>query len=167
MPSEIERKFKVISDAWRAQVEDPRGTPMEQAYLQTDPARSVRIRIEGHADQPSALVARIAIKGKAAGITRPEYQYDIPDVAEAVELLGLRLGNIVAKDRFLVPAGELTWEIDVYKGSLAGLVTAEIELPSENTPIDHPEWLGEEITPDMRFGNLMLALHGLPDGWDG
>jgi CYTH domain-containing protein len=72
MPSEIKRKFRVVLDAWRGMVDDPLGTPMEQAYLQTDSARSVRIRIEGRADLPGAIVARIAIKGKAKGITRPE-----------------------------------------------------------------------------------------------
>ena len=38
----------------------------------------------------------------------------------------------------------------------AGLIVAEIELPSEDFEIDIPSWVGEEVTSDPSYLNAEL-----------
>ena len=56
-----------------------------------------------------------------------------------------------------MPCGELFFEVDEFYGDNEGLVIAEIELPSENTSFERPEWLGEEVTNEARYYNAMLS----------
>jgi CYTH domain-containing protein len=77
----------------------------------------------------------------------------------------------VVKTRYLVPVGDgLTAEVDVYEGDLGGLVTAEVEFPSEeaSSAFDPPGWLGREVTGDPRYANRTLAVSGpAPSGGSG
>jgi adenylate cyclase len=145
MGIEIERKFLVQGEAWR----QGEGRYLCQAYLNRDPARTVRVRIDGEQ-------AFLTIKGRSVGATRSEFEYAIP-VADAQALLALADGPAVEKRRHLVPMGELTWEIDEFLGANAPLVVAEIELPREDQPFDRPAWVGEEVTQDPRYFNSALA----------
>ena len=149
MGVEIERKFLVASDGWREQGEP---TLLRQGYLSLDPARVVRVRIEG--DQ-----AFLTIKGRSQGATRGEWEYPIP-VAEASELLDtLCQPPLIEKVRRRIPAGAHTWEVDEFLGANAGLVVAEIELVSVEQQFARPAWLGRELTDDRRYYNHHLALH--------
>jgi adenylate cyclase len=146
MGVEIERKFLPASDAWRGQ-----GTPtlMRQGYLAADPVRTVRVRIEGER-------AVLTIKGKSEGASRGEWEYPIP-VADAEELLGqLCEGPLVEKVRHRIPQAQHVWEVDEFLGRNAGLVVAEIELGSEDEAFDRPDWLGREVTGDVRYYNSQL-----------
>lgn len=145
MGIEIERKFLVQGEAWR----QGEGRYLCQAYLNRDPARTVRVRIDGEQ-------AFLTIKGRSVGATRSEFEYAIP-VADAQALLALADGPAVEKRRHLVPMGELTWEIDEFLGANAPLVVAEIELPREDQPFERPAWVGEEVTQDPRYFNSALA----------
>lgn len=145
MGVEIERKFLVRGDDWR----QGEGRYLCQAYLNRDPARTVRVRIDGEQ-------AFLTIKGRSVGATRSEFEYAIP-VAEARALLALADGPAVEKRRHLVPMGELVWEIDEFLGANAPLVVAEIELPREDQPFERPAWVGEEVTQDPRYFNSALA----------
>ncbi len=145
MGIEIERKFLVQGEAWRR----GEGRYLCQAYLNRDPARTVRVRIDGEQ-------AFLTIKGRSVGATRSEFEYAIP-VADAQALLALADGPAVEKRRHLVPMGELTWEIDEFLGANAPLVVAEIELPREDQPFERPAWVGEEVTQDPRYFNSALA----------
>ncbi len=148
MGVEIERKFLVRGDGWRAGADG--GTRLEQGYLSTDPDRVVRVRVAGD-------VARLTVKGRGPSPdVRPEFEYDIP-VAEARELLGLCAGAVIRKTRHRLPAGDLTWEIDVFEGAHDGLVLAEIELPSPDTAFARPDWLGEDVTADPAYTNAELS----------
>lgn len=144
MATEIERKYLVTGSF-------PAGETCEmtQGYLCTDPERTVRIRIE---EGKGVL----AIKGRGTGISRPEYEYEVP-LAEAKELLALCTGALVSKTRHYIPHGNHTWEVDVFKGDNEGLVTAEIELGSEDELYEIPEWIGEDVTSDRRYSNASLA----------
>jgi CYTH domain-containing protein len=51
----------------------------------------------------------------------------------------------------------MLWEIDEFHGANEGLVVAEVELPDEAHDFAKPEWLGPEISADLRFSNSMLA----------
>lgn len=148
MPLEIERKFLVKSDAWRALV-DCREL-MRQGYLSSGAACSIRARIAG--DE-----AWLNIKARRSVMTRLEFEYPIPP-AEADQILDeLCAGPLIEKYRHRIPMGDLVWEIDEFLGANAGLIVAEIELPSEDAVFDRPDWLGEEVTEDERYYNFNLA----------
>lgn len=154
MGIEIERKFLLTSDAWRAQVVSSKR--MAQGYLNDAAAVtlgtqnvSVRVRIEGD-------VAKLNIKSREAGPQRQEFEYDLP-MADAEALLVLCVGHRVEKVRHYIPQAELCWEIDEFSGTNAGLVVAELELPRLDAHFDKPEWLGLEVTDAPRYYNLMLA----------
>ena len=149
MGLEIERKFLVVGEAWRAL-----GTPtlLRQGYLSLEPERTVRVRIEGSN-------ATLTIKGKNRGATRGEWEYPIP-VAEAAELLDtLCQQPLIEKIRHRVRAGTHIWEVDEFLGANAGLVVAEIELASEGEGFDKPAWIGREVTDDKRYFNSNLIRH--------
>jgi adenylate cyclase len=151
MPQEIERKFLVHSDAWRALADE--GRLIRQGYLSSDAKATVRVRSLD--DQYSMLT----VKGRASGIVRSEYDYPIP-IEDARELLLLAQPKVLEKRRFHVPHGGLTWEVDVFEGRHRGLVIAEVELESEKQHVDLPPWLGEEVSHDDRYYNATLAGNG-------
>ncbi|MFZ1894475.1 MAG: CYTH domain-containing protein [Rhodoplanes sp.] len=148
MAVEIERKFRVIDSAWMSSVTRKRG--IRQAYLTKNGRVSVRIRIDGENK------ATLTIKTAQPGVSRQEYEYDIP-VADAEELLELRDGAVIEKTRHDVPIGDVVWEIDVFAGENSGLVIAEVELVNDDQEFRRPSWVGEEITHDRRFYNADLA----------
>ena len=146
MGVEIERKFLLAGDGWR-ELGEP--VLLRQGYLSADPARVVRVRIQGEA-------AFLTIKGKSQGATRAEWEYPIP-VPEAAELLDtLCQAPLIEKYRRRIPAGAHVWEVDEFLGANAGLVVAEIELASENEPFEKPEWIGAEVTHEARYFNSNL-----------
>ncbi|MBL8279201.1 MAG: CYTH domain-containing protein [Pelomonas sp.] len=148
MGIEIERKFLVASDAWRAQA--GRATRFSQGYLSRDPARTVRVRLAGEQ-------AFLTIKGATTGASRAEFEYAVP-LADARALLAMCDGPVVEKVRHLCVHEGMTWEVDEFLGANAGLVLAEIELSSEDQPFGRPAWLGEEVTGDARYVNANLAV---------
>jgi adenylate cyclase len=145
---EIERKFRVRDDGWRAGAQSSRA--LRQGYLCLDPERSVRVRLAG-------ARGTLTLKGASRGATRLEYEYEIP-AAEAREILErLCLRPLIEKTRHLVPCAGRTWEVDEFGGENAGLVLAELELASEDEEPELPEWVGEEVTGDPRFYNVSLV----------
>ena len=146
MATEIERKFLVTDDSWR---DGSPGVRMSQAYLSRDFDRTVRIRIGGEK-------AWLTIKGRSTGISRLEFEYEIP-VAEAAELLELCLPSVIDKTRYEVPHAGHLWEVDVFHGENEGLVVAELEMEHEAVSFDAPPWLGAEVSADPRYSNSRLA----------
>ena len=144
---EIERKFLVSGEAWRETAE---GTRYRQGFLSTEPERTVRVRVAGPRGS-------ITVKGKNVGARRAEFEYEIP-VADAERMLDtLCQRPLIEKVRYTLAAGPHTWEIDVFEGSNAGLVVAEIELSSEDEAFEKPEWIGDEVTDDPRYFNSNLV----------
>lgn len=150
MPQEIERKFLVASDGWRAGA-DP-GRSFRQAYLAETERAAIRVRISDGKD------AVITIKSARSGLSRSEFEYGVP-VADAEALAELRQGSVLQKTRFRSPHAGRTWEVDVYAGDNAGLVIAEIEIESETAKVELPPWLGREVTGEQRFYAARLAQH--------
>ncbi len=151
---EIERKFLVVDDAWRAQAKQV--IPMAQGYLNDQASMdsgtqrvSVRVRLEGEE-------ARLNMKSRELGHTRQEFDYLIP-VADARALLALAVGGLIDKRRHLVEHAGHLWEVDEFLGDNAGLVVAEIELDSGDEWFERPSWLGMEVTEASRYYNLALA----------
>lgn len=156
MALEIERKFLV--DAARIDWEEASGRErMRQGYLLNEKGRNIRVRIAGER-------AFLTIKGRAEGITRPEYEYAIP-VEDAEGLLRLTDGGLIEKTRYCFEVAGHTWEVDVFEGKNRGLIVAEIELASEDTPFEKPAWVTEEVTHDPRYLNAQLLLHPFR-GWE-
>ncbi len=124
---------------------------MRQGYLLASPGKVVRVRIEGE-------TAMLTIKGKPVGLVRGEWEYPIP-VADATELLALCEQPLIEKYRYRIPFDNMLWELDVFIGANAGLVVAEIELDSEEQQFSKPEWVGEEVTHDVRYLNSNLMSH--------
>ena len=150
MGVEIERKFLVKKELWQA-LEKPEGTHYRQGYLMNMHDRVLRIRIAG--DQ-----GFITIKGAAEGISRLEYEYQIPK-ADAEEMLDKFKPEGTEKIRYRIPEGNgAVWEVDEFLGPNKGLIVAEIELNSEDQQFLRPEWLDKEVTSDERYANSNLAL---------
>lgn len=147
MPQEIERKFLLANDSWKHQVS--KSFAIRQGFLSTEPSRTVRIRQKGDR-------GFLTIKGITTGVSRAEFEYDIP-LPDALQLLDLCLQPIIDKTRYIVEVNGNTWEIDVFAGANDGLVIAEIELESEEQEFLRPDWLGQEVSDDPRYYNSMLA----------
>ena len=150
MAKEIERKFLVAGDGWRAAASP--GIRYRQGYLSAgaDAGCTVRVRIGGER-------AYLTVKGPAAGAARDEYEYPIP-VADAAEMLErLSAGGAVEKVRHRVPFAGRVWEVDVFDGENAPLVVAEVEIERADAPVVLPPWVGAEVTDDARYTNAALA----------
>ncbi len=154
MALEIERKFLLADDSWRAEVS--RVDRMAQGYLNDASAvregrqnTSVRVRIAG--DE-----AWLNIKSRDLGVARQEFEYPLP-LGDAEALLTLCVGGRIDKLRHIVERGGHVWEIDEFLGDNAGLIVAEIELASVDEAFDRPTWLGREVSDQARYYNLNLA----------
>ncbi len=103
--------------------------------------------------------ASLTIKGPRHGISRQEFEYEIPR-ADAEQMLRVlcRADPILEKVRHTVPFGGLDWAVDVYMGPLADVVFAEVELEHPDQHLPLPPWVGEEVTHDPRFKKGTLAL---------
>ncbi|WP_339648440.1 CYTH domain-containing protein [uncultured Salegentibacter sp.] len=146
---EIERKYLVLSEDFKK--ESFKNFKIKQGFLNTDPERTVRLRITGDN-------AFITIKGKSSknGLTRFEWEKEI-DVKEAEALFGLCEPGIIEKTRYLVKDGDFVFEIDEFHAENEGLTVAEIELNSETDTFKNPKWLGEEVTGDIKYYNSQLS----------
>ncbi|MDB4123903.1 CYTH domain-containing protein [Schleiferiaceae bacterium] len=153
MAKEIERKFLVAHQAWRESVNTIH--VYRQGYLSYDSERTVRVRA-------TEVTGYLTIKGITEGLTRDEFEYEIP-LADALALLQLCERPAVEKKRYIVPNGAHVWEIDVFEGVNEGLVVAEIELGSEDEAFDKPNWLGNEVSGDRKYSNSALSLHPFKD----
>ena len=147
MGKEIERKFLVKGDSWRAQAH---GKRYRQGYLSTVKERTVRVRVAGEQ-------GFITVKGITIGDTRPEYEYEIPlaDANEMIDKLCER--PFIEKTRYRIPQGEVVFEVDEFEGANGGLIVAEVELKSEDQKFEKPGWLGDEVSNDPRYFNANLV----------
>jgi CYTH domain-containing protein len=148
MEKEIERKFLVRTDSWKKAVTSE--TRIRQAYIAAEPDRSVRIRTRN--DE----TAQLTIKFGKGMLTRDEFEYPISH-DDALEMLEFAIGNVIEKTRFTVDFEGFTWEVDVFEGVYRGLVTAEVEMATEEDNPALPAWLGREVTGDKRYSNQSLA----------
>jgi CYTH domain-containing protein len=157
MNIEIERKFLLKNNSWKnnSWKKNIQGTHYIQGYLSKEEKCTVRVRTAGNK-------AYLTIKGKTSGISRKEFEYEIPH-QDALELLKLSKTPLVEKIRYIVKYDNDVWEIDEFLGKNEGLVIAEIELNAENQYFEQPEWLGEEVTGQKKYYNSHLAVHPFSD----
>ena len=146
---EIERKFLVKNDAYKKSSSEK--YRIIQGFLNTDPERTVRVRIKNDR-------GFLTVKGKsnASGTTRFEWEKEIPH-EDAKALLKLCENTVIDKVRFIVNFKDYTFEIDEFKGENSGLILAEIELSAENENFPKPDWLGKEVTGEIKYYNSQLS----------
>lgn len=147
MGLEVERKFLVKSDEWKSL---GKRVFYQQGYLLISKYRTVRVRtIENK--------GFITIKGQKKGISRIEFEYEIPFNDARMILETLCEKPLISKYRTKIKLNNLTWEVDEFLDENYGLVVAEVELENENQKIDLPNWVGEEVTSDKKYFNSMLT----------
>lgn len=152
MAIEIERKFLMKSDAWRAHAAD--GVLIRQGYVMLGDPVTLRIRIAGDR-------AFLTLKGKTTGASRSEFEYEIP-VEDAEGMMAeYSVGRPIEKVRHKIPHAGRVWEIDEFRGAHDGLVLAEIELDGEEDVVVLPDWIGEEVTLDPRYRNSEMVAAAL------
>jgi adenylate cyclase len=144
--NEIERKFLLKDDSWR---EGASKQYYKQGYLSSHKERTVRVRI-------AEDKAFLTVKGKTIGMTRAEFEYAIPVAEARIMLDTLCEKPLIEKYRYTVQYARFVWEIDEFLGENEGLIVAEIELPTEDTPFALPTWAGKEVTTDARYYNANL-----------
>jgi adenylate cyclase len=146
MGIEIERKFLVTGRDYPKS----EGQVYRQGYLPAENGTTIRVRTVG-------AVGYITIKGASVGLSRKEFEYRIP-LEDANEMLSeTSTGYIVEKVRYRVQYEALIWEIDEFRNENDGLVTAEVELESEEQDIRLPKWIGREVSTEQRYSNLSLS----------
>ncbi|GKT12304.1 MAG: adenylate cyclase [Thiomicrorhabdus sp.] len=154
MAREIERKFLLANEDWKALAH--KKTHFAQGYLndiqEASAKSSVRVRIEGEK-------ANMNIKSLEIGLSRDEYEYEIPLEEGKAILEKLAVGPVIEKYRYLVKVGKHTWEIDEFLGANSGLVVAEVEMATETEEIEVPTWAGFEVTNLTRYYNISLSSH--------
>jgi adenylate cyclase len=146
MALEIERKFLVNGEAYKNIATDC--VEISQFYLSVDPRRTVRVRVKGDRGY-------ITVKGINHGCVRNEWEYEIP-VEEARQMMQLCEAGL-SKRRWIVPYKGLVWEVDEFTGRHEGLVVAEVELPSADTKIEIPSFVGREVTGEAAYYNSTLT----------
>lgn len=147
MAQEIERKFLVTGEFKHLAEKETRIT---QGYLSSVPERTVRVRTKG--DRGFITIKGI---GNESGASRYEWEKEIP-VEEVRELLKICEPGVIDKTRFLVKSGPHTFEVDEFYGENQGLIVAEVELSHEREAFEKPEWLGKEVTGEVKYYNSML-----------
>ncbi|MDE6741513.1 MAG: CYTH domain-containing protein [Muribaculaceae bacterium] len=147
MALEIEHKYLVKNNSYRESAST--SYKILQGYLSKDPDRTVRVRIMGDK-------GFLTIKGKNSGASRLEFEYEISQ-EDARQMLALCEQPILEKTRFIVPFESHLWEVDEFGGHRRGLVTAEIELQSEDESYVKPSFVGEDVTGDPSYYNSNLS----------
>ena len=150
MSQEIERKFLVTGEYKSTEYEQSR---IVQGYISSARGRTVRVRIRNGKGY-------LTIKGAsdASGLSRYEWEKEIP-LNEAEELMKLCEPGVIDKTRYLVRSGRHTFEVDEFYGENEGLVVAEVELTSEDEAFEKPDFIGREVTGDVRYYNSQLMKH--------
>ena len=147
MALEIEHKYLVKNDSYRHMAEA--SYAISQGYLSKDAERTVRVRVKGDHGY-------LTVKGRNSGATRQEFEYLIPR-EDAERMLAMCIPPVLKKTRYIVPFGMHVWEVDEFSGSLKGLVTAEIELKSEDESYDVPDFVGDDVTGNPAYYNSNLS----------
>ena len=148
MGIEIERKFLVHKDKWDS-LTKPKKDFYRQGYLFSDSNKTIRVRQTNDKGY-------ITIKGSVIGLSRPEFEYEIPK-ADAEELLNQFSVSELIKVRYKILFKNKIWEVDEFLGDNLGLIVAEIELEHENEQFEIPDWIANEVTDDNKYYNSCLA----------
>jgi adenylate cyclase len=149
MGLEIERKYTVNDKIFALIDSLPTAEAIRQGYLNSNAERTVRVRVK-------ANKAYLTVKGKNSGISRLEFEYEIP-MDDALELLKLCEPYTIEKVRYTFTLNNLLWELDVFEGMHKGLIIAELELEDADMQVELPEWVDKEVSDDPEYYNNNLS----------
>ncbi len=159
---EIERKFLVtnpssITQSWRPQHD------IVQCYLNNTIDECNRIRVsttKNFNGATASYTCNHTYKKRINDIKRIETEHNI-SLIEAIQAISESDSPVQTKIRYIVPYGQddIFWEIDVFSGNNIGLIVAEIEIPNEKYDLIIPDWVGEEVTHDMKYTNVQLSVN--------
>ena len=144
---EIEYKFLVNHEIW-SKIEKPKPELIVQGYISKSVESTVRVRIKGDN-------GFLTIKGKTEGITRSEFEYEIP-VEDAESMIDLFTDKHIRKHRYEIIVSGKTWEVDEFHGPLEGLILAELEVESEEEKFEKPTWVTDDVSTDSNYFNAVL-----------
>ena len=147
---EIEYKYLVDKEKWDA-IDKPKPTLIVQGFISKSEDVVVRVRIKGDK-------GFLTLKGKSNGISRTEFEYEIP-VQEAESILKEFTSKSIRKQRYEVNFQGKMWEVDVFEDKLAGLILAELEVESEDESFELPNWVTEDVSTDPNYYNAVLIDH--------
>jgi CYTH domain-containing protein len=148
---EIERKF-LVRDL-PGELSPYKKTEITQAYISTDP--TIRIR---KSETDGGAEFTLTVKGEG-DLERAEFELAI-NGRQYEKLLQKAEFPPLDKTRYVIPlGGGLFAEADIYKGSLAPLMTVEVEFDDADAAkgFTPPAWFGEDVTFDRRYKNSSLA----------
>jgi len=151
MGIEIERKFLVKTDILKDLIENNffnNKITIKQGYILNSKEKVVRIRITNDKSY-------ITIKGQNKGLSRPEYEYEIPKI-DSEEMINTLCSNIIEKTRYVWKNNGNIWEVDIFHGDNEGLILAEVEIPSEDYYIELPNWIDKDVSNDIKYYNNNL-----------
>ena len=144
---EIERKY-LVNDSITEVLKYLQSRKIRQGYISDNDGKTVRVRTKGDK-------GFLTIKGKTIGISRGEFEYEIP-LEDANHLLANFCSKVLDKERYELIVGEKKWEVDIFHGKLEGLMIAEIELESEEETFELPGWVEKEVSSDAQYYNSNL-----------
>ncbi|MFZ9027527.1 MAG: CYTH domain-containing protein [Crocinitomicaceae bacterium] len=144
---EIEYKYLVDESKWNV-LSKPEPQEIIQGFLSRSKELVVRVRVKGENGY-------LTIKGKSEGIARTEFEYQIP-VDEAKAILAEFSDKQIIKKRYEITDHGKTWEVDVFKGALEGLILAELEVESEDEQFTLPDWVTEDVSSNPNYFNAVL-----------
>ena len=147
MAVEIERKFLVHRDLLPVL---PPGDTIIQGYIPALNRITVRVRVRSDR-------AWLTLKGASTGISRSEFEYEIPLADARAMLAELCQAGVIEKTRYEIVHAGMRWELDIFAGANAGLIVAELELPHEDQQFEKPAWVAEEVSADPRYSNQALV----------
>lgn len=150
MALEIERRFLVVGDGWRALAGPPQR--IVQGYLAHGVGGNV-VRVRKIGDE----MAVVTVKGPRQGPARAEFEYPIPAADADAMLDELCPGPLVEKDRYALTHAGRAWVVDVYRGEAEGVVIAEVDLAAPDQPVRLPPWAGRDVTGDPAYSNHAIA----------
>lgn len=152
---EIERKFLILSFDFKKEAFEH--YQIKQGFLNTDPERTVRVRVLSDCGY-------LTVKGasREGGVSRFEWEKEL-SLKEANALYELCGPGRIEKTRYLIRSGNHIVEADEFHGDNKGLLIAEIELRSEQEAYVKPHWLGAEVTGQKRYYNSQLSQHAYKD----
>ena len=155
MSVEIERKFLIEASLLPRDLKKHSSSLIVQGYLTDEAEAEVRVRKK---DRDCFLTIK-----KGAGPVREEREITLTK-SNFNKLWPLTKGMRVEKRRYFIPAGIHVIELDVYRGKLKGLMTAEVEFPSMEScrGFQPPAWFGPDISENEGYRNRSLAVRGLP-----
>jgi adenylate cyclase len=144
---EIERKY-LVGETILDVVKYLQSKKIRQGYISDLDGKTVRVRTKGDKGY-------LTIKGKTIGISRDEFEYEIP-LGDANQLLTDFCAKVLEKERYELIIGEKKWEVDIFHGKLEGLMIAEIELESEDETFELPNWIEREVSSEIQYYNSKL-----------